>query len=406
MNEKAPLIKGWDEFVDSLRGLPERVLSRLPERVTADPQIRQEAGRRMMAAFAYSALDALAGDGDYPIFRTGVSQVVNIGQPNADTAYRIAKIHGNGTYRLRGKPGSMRICIIAQRAPFPPEPGGNLQALLPGASLAHHDLNKVKLDAEGNFDILLSPTKPEGYTGEWWELNPRTNKLWLRQVKGDWANEVEPVISIERLDIPPGGRHRQSIEMLEDYMRRFGDAVHYYSTIEIDHVEKLRKNGFLNDRLTYYDTTDVVGLEGQYYFECAYDLADDEALLVEAKIPPVCGYWSVMLTNEIFETIDWYNNHSTLNDTQAQIDKDGVVRFIISGRDPGVPNWLDTTGYNTGQFQGRWYKSEGAELPTARKIPFSEVRQNLPAETPIVSPEERDRIIRERRRLLQHRRLW
>jgi hypothetical protein len=180
----------------------------------------------------------------------------------------------------------------------------------------------------------------------------------------------------------------------------------YYSTIEIGHVEKLRRRGFLNDKLTYYDTTDVVGLEGQYYFECAYELDDDEALIVEARIPPVCAYWSVMLTNEIFETIDWYNNHSALNDTQAKPDKDGVVRFVIAAKEPGVPNWLDTAGYPTGQFQGRWYRSEGTALPTARKVKFRDVRKSLPPETPVVTPEERDRIIRERRLWLQQRRLW
>ena len=233
-----------------------------------------------------------------------------------------------------------------------------------------------------------------------------TNKLWLRQVKGDWTHEEEPTVAIERLDIPWGGRPRRPGTVMESWLRRLPGALYYYSTIEIEHVEKLRKGGFLNDKMTYYDTTDVVGLEGQYYFECAYDLADDEALVIEAKIPPVCDYWSVMLTNEIFETTDWYNNHSALNDTQAKPDKDGVVRFVISTSDPGVPNWLDTAGYRTGQFQGRWYRSEGATLPTVRKVALRDVRKILPAETPTVTPQERDRLIRERRALLQQRRLW
>jgi hypothetical protein len=111
-------IPGWNEFVESLTDLPERVLAKLPERVRADPQIRQEIGRRIMASFAFSSLDALAGDVDYPVFRAAVGQFMNIGQPNADTSYRIAKIAGNGTHRLRGRRGSLRVCIIAQRGPL------------------------------------------------------------------------------------------------------------------------------------------------------------------------------------------------------------------------------------------------------------------------------------------------
>ena len=50
-----------------------------------------------------------------------------------------------------------------------------------------------------------------------------------------------------------------------------------------------------------------------------------------------------------------------------------MVRFVISARDPGVPNWLDTIGHPTGQFQGRWFRSEGATLPTAKKVPVADV---------------------------------
>jgi hypothetical protein len=45
-------------------------------------------------------------------------------------------------------------------------------------------------------------------------------------------------------------------------------------------------------------------------------------------------------------------------------------------------------------------------LPTARKVAFSELRDFLPPETGTVTPEERDRVIRERRMWLQRRRLW
>jgi hypothetical protein len=399
-------IPGWDKFVDTLRGLPEHVMSRLPERVRDDPQIRQEAGRRMLAALVFSTLDALAGDGDYPVFRPGTGQIINFGQPNADTSYRLAKITPGGTYRLRGTRGSLRIAIIAQRGPFPCEPGGEAGRVQPGASLDHHDLNAAEVDEAGRFDIVLSPERPEGWTGTWWKLLPDTNKLWLRGVRGDWDNEEEPTIAIERLDIPRGGRPRRSKEDLRDALEWLCPAVEFYSVVEMHHIEGLRDGGFLNESLTYYDTTEVVGLEGQFYFECAYDLKDDEALLVEAKLPESCEYWSTILTTETFETTDWYNNQSSLNDTQARVDDDGFVRFVISTRDPGVPNWLDTAGHRSGQFQGRWFRSKGATLPIAKVVRLDDLRANLPANTPHVSPEERDTVIRDRRAQLQQRRLW
>jgi hypothetical protein len=41
----APSVAGWDEFVDSLRALPGRMLAKLPEDQRNDPQVQQEVGR-------------------------------------------------------------------------------------------------------------------------------------------------------------------------------------------------------------------------------------------------------------------------------------------------------------------------------------------------------------------------
>jgi hypothetical protein len=406
VDDVTPLIPGWDEFAAKVRALPAVVVAKLPERVRNDPQIRQELARKMQSALIFSAFDSLAGDGDYPVFRPGNGFVFNFGQPNADTIYRLAKITPGGVYRLRGYRGTLRIAIIAQRGPFPCEPGGERSREQPGASLDHHDINALPVDERGWFDVILSPTRPVGHAGPWWQLKPDTNKLWLRGVMADWKNEKVPTIAIERLDILPGGRPRPTAEYLEDKLRWLGEAVTFYAGVEMAHIENMRKKGFINDKLTYYDTTEVVGLEGQFYFECAYELADNEALIVEAKVPPVVEYWSAMLTDEVFETTDWHNNHSSLNDTQARVDGDGVVRFIISAKDPGVPNWLDTVGHRSGQFQGRWFRSQRATLPTAKKVSLAEVRRHLPADTPTVTPGERDRVLRERRMWLQQNRFW
>src|SRR3546814_8101894 len=68
--------------------------------------------------------------------------------------------------------------------------------------------------------------------------------------------------------------------------------------------------------------TQMSGLSRQAYYEGAYDLADDEALISEVRIPDQVSYWSLILTNELYETTDWYNNQSSLNDVQAVVDSD------------------------------------------------------------------------------------
>ncbi len=132
----------------------------------------------------------------------------------------------------------------------------------------------------------------------------------------------------------------------------------------------------------------------------------DEALIVEAKVPQKCQYSSMILTNDLYETTDWYNNHSSLNDSQYHVDKDGLLRAIVSAKDPGVANWLDTAGYPTGLIQGRWTNCDAQPIPSVRKVALSEVRKSLPRDTQLMTAAEREHLIRERRSEFQQRPLW
>src|SRR3546814_10175920 len=85
----------------------------------------------------------------------------------------------------------------------------------------------------------------------------------------------------------------------------------------------------------------------------------------------------------------WYNNQASLNNAQWRVDGDGILRVVVSAKDPGVPNWLDTSGYPSGAIQGRWTDCNAQPVPSVRKVAVAEVRASLPAETHSISPEER-----------------
>jgi hypothetical protein len=401
-----PPIAGWNEFVDGLRDLPARIFARLPETMRRDPQVQQEVGRLMLEALASSTLDAIGSDGDAPTFLPAIGQLMNVGQPNADTVYRIARITPGGSYRLRGRRGSLRMAVIAESGPSPGEPGFDpAQARAPRAT---HDVNALKVDEHGGFDVLLSAQKPEGYAGDWWPLAPTTSKLLLRLVSSDWSSERDPTIAIERIDRPlnpPSIGPRRSAADLEQRLRRLPDATAFIALLFADHVEQLRKDGYVN-QLKVFDVSKMGGLAGQFYYEGAYDLRDDEALIVEATVPAQCRYRSMILTNELYETTDWYGHHSSLNDSQAAADADGVLRIVVSARDPGVPNWLDTAGYARGVIQGRWTGCDSQPVPGVRKLALSALREALPRATATITPQQRERIVRERRAQLQQRPLW
>jgi len=387
-------VAGWQDFVESLRTLPDRMLAKLPEPMRKDPQMQQEVARLALEALASQTLDAIAGDGDAPQFMPSIGQVLNIGQPNADTIYRSANLTPGGSYRLRGRRGSVSLAILQQVLP-PTDPNRGAAAQL--------DLSTLKVDRDGRYDVLVSPTKPADYTGDWWELKPSATRLMVRMVSADWAKEVDPSLSIERVD-KPIGRPRPPAALLEQRLRALPHQIDFIAQLFVDHVEKLRQQGVVNQLKVFNPPFST--LKGQFYYEGTYDLKDDEALIIESNIPEKCDYRSLILTNEIYETTDWYNNHASLNGAQAAPDPDGKLRIVVSAKDPGAKNWLDTSGYPTGMIQGRWTGCDSEPIPAVRKVKVTEVLKTLPRGVATVTPAQRQDILRERRRALQERPLW
>ncbi|QFU92527.1 hypothetical protein [Amycolatopsis sp. YIM 10] len=392
-----PFLPAWNTFLDGLRDLAPAMLDKLPAQLRDDPQTQHEIGRLLLGALAARSIEAIAGDGDHPMFLPSLNVVLNVFQPNADTVYKTAHITPGGTYRLRGRAGSLRIAKIGSMAP--PAADGSIQAS------SYYDLNSLKTDEDGTFDALLSPTRPEDHTGDWWELDPRANTLLLRQVAYDWSAERDPVIAVERVDAPPT-RARPDAADLARRLQALAPGVDRTATLLIDHVPQLQREGYVNKFKVWDVVSNYGGLFGQFYYECAYELQDHEALLIESDYPETCEYASLILTNQIFETTDWYNNHSSLNGAQWRLDTDGKLRVVVSATDPGVPNWLDTAGYPTGVVQGRWTDCSSNPMPSARTVAVADVAKHLPADTPRVTKQQREQIIRDRRAWFQQRPLW
>lgn len=387
----------WNSVLDGLRDLAPQMLAKLPPAAREDVQIQHEAGRLLLAALAAAALDVIGSDGDHPVFLPGLNPVLNVYQPNADTIYKRARITPGGSYRLRGRVGTLRIAKIGAMGPL----GGPGQIQMS----RYFDLNELTIGRDGSFDVLVSPEKPDGHTGDWWELPPAANTLLLRQVAYDWAGEQDPVISIERIDVPPT-RPRPGATELVERMQSLVPTVTHGATLLLQQFEERRRAAPANTFTEWDVVGGFGGLTGQFYYECVYELSDDEALVIESDYPDTHGYASLLLVNEVYETIDWVNNHSCLNGAQWHVDADGRLRVVVSSRDPGVVNWLDTAGYSTGLIQGRWADASSTPMPTARVVKVSDLGDLLPPDTPKITAAERDRVIRDRRAQYQQRIYW
>jgi len=99
-----------------------------------------------------------------------------------------------------------------------------------------------------------------------------------------------------------------------------------------------------------------------------YDLAADEALVVEGRSPD-CVFWNLCLWNPYLQTYDYRYEQVTINGTQVAYEDDGSWKLVVAANDPGLPNWLSTAGHPRGLLWFRWFLAEAMpDRPTTRVI--------------------------------------
>ena len=70
-----------------------------------------------------------------------------------------------------------------------------------------------------------------------------------------------------------------------------------------------------------------------------YELANDEALVIEGR-SPACAFWNVCLWNQFLHTYDYAYERVTLNGGQVVYEPDGSWRIVVAPTGPG-PSQLD-----------------------------------------------------------------
>ena len=103
-----------------------------------------------------------------------------------------------------------------------------------------------------------------------------------------------------------------------------------------------------------------------------------------------------------WESLDYANRQTSLTADQARLSSDGAYHYVIAHRDPGVPNWLDTEGFERGVIMMRFDGMSESRMPPGKEpsailVPFSEIRENLPADEPVVGSTQREAAIARRR---------
>jgi hypothetical protein len=362
-----------------------------------DPAYRADVYRQTLTSLSYAYFNYFHADAEHPDWAPLWNPVYTL-QPNPDDIYVQSPIRGDLTYRVSGNRGTCRILSFttqkAQSGTVDEMPRPN----------AHNEVDDTDLGLElgQDFEVIFSAERPAGYTGKWAKIDPEARYMYLRYRSYDWLNEVDPVLSIECLDpVPPKPRlsPEEIFARIQEMAKFPARKTTLYYGMQNGVKERVGWNVF--EPVRYPGA-----LVKQTYWPACFQFDADEALIIETDLPERRPYWNIQLNDPYFNALEYVYRLSSTNGHFAKVSSDGKLRAVISLTDPGVPNWLDPAGYTEGGIYGRWYDCDSEPTPTLKRVKLAELRDHLPADTPVVTPEQRAEELRQRVRACQRRRRW
>lgn len=362
-----------------------------------DPAYRADVYRQVMGSLSYSYFAYFHATPEHPDWSPLWNPVYNF-QSNPDDTFLYSPVRGDLTYRVSGNRGTIKVLSFTTQHLM------TGMADEPSDLSAHNDIDDEDLlfDDNGDFELIFSNRRPDGFSGNWAPMHPKATAMMVRMRSYDWENEIDPRLSIECLEtMPPKPRltPEQITERIEEMAKLPARKSRSFYRLQNAVKDSVGFNVFHPMRMTG-------ALTKQVYLPACFQLNDDEALIMETELPQHRPYWNFQLNDPYFNALEYVYRFSSLNGHTAKISSDGKFRAVIAMHDPGVPNWLDPAGFNEGGIYGRWYNCDSAPTPTLTRVPLAELRQHLPSDTPVVTAQERAEQLRKRVRASQRRRRW
>jgi hypothetical protein len=442
----------WDEMLAELGRARDAIDNpRLYPPPATDRNLAE--GYRYLLGFVYGSYErAFAEDPNFSYFRRALQPLNRATIDNADAVYLTAPIDGNATYLVTGKvqdhqhwrgearASSGRLAphfAVFEAMTWYTGDSGSIKELNPGVlwKMGPLDSRNLVVEADGTFRILVGPKRPDGYTGNFvvtkatipWkkpdgstvQVEHTARYLDVRELFYDWEREEPLELHIVRVGFEGAPSPPFDSPKAAEQMRRFGELVknqmrfwNEFWAVVVETYEDMNGDGkqFLprNDFNSPSRNQPALGAGQSHNLTAggSFDLAEDEALILEMRFPIPPVYIGFQLGNFWGESVEYANRLGSLNGHQAEFDADGALRYVVAHHDPGVPNWVDTTGHPQGFMTARWTYPEMPErLPTVKvtKVAFTQIRKHLSKEVRTVSPEERRQQIRIRQDHVQRR---
>ncbi len=376
--------QAWQETCARLAALGDRIFD--PDFPTG-PVDRVEGLRHLAEQMVcWTAWSVSHADPRRPMFQRQNDLVTKWGGPNVENVYRHARVDARHRYRIRGRMNSCEQFLLAVRLGFMGQERWGTVVELTATDLG--------IEAGDDFEFTVGGAPEPGTEPPDIVLPTEAFTVSIREYYFDWRALEPAVFTIECLDpgpVEPQVTGADLADRLDSAVRTIESSIEYWNRYMANHRAAEADNAFAPPIRV------DKGLAAARYAFCFHDLAADQALIV-AFPAPTSEYWGLQLASMAwFESLDFASRITSLNHRQLHVDDDGWVRVVISARDPGVANWLDTEGRRIGLCTVRWFWGGEPVTPSTELVPVTSVRQHLPAGTPAWGPSARAEQVRKRR---------
>lgn len=351
--------RAWDEFCDNLKAAGAALVFNGAPRNPFD----QAEGYRYLTRLTRASLEAFVefADPSFPVLRRMVHETVKMGADNPDNYYQNAKISGEWEYRIYGTRGTVHyLGFGTQRGDYGKtgkmEPSGYLEG------------SELQVRENGDFEIILSCDKKPG---NWLPMKSDTSLVVVRQTFLDRESEILADLKIERI----GGSKSPAPITPRAVDEGLAAAAAFVAAAPM--LFSKWAYGFQKhtNKLPRFDpavSNAAGGDDNIAYYHSHWKLEEDEALVIESDIPN-CDHWNFQLNNYWMESLDYRYFQIHTNKHLAKYNPDGSVRIVVSHRNPGMPNWIDTAGHSQGTMCFRWIKAETNPEPKSKVVKFKEL---------------------------------
>jgi hypothetical protein len=270
---------------------------------------------------------AWAYERDFPYFVASTGPYTKMGLDNPDTLYFHSYLRDDAEYVVTGRRGTTADLSFQVL-------NGDYSPVDVPDSLSAFDDRAFDIAPDGRFEVRFGPGPA---ARNYFTLAPGAAMLVVREVYSDWASEKRGEIRIRRADkagqAPPAltqaalaKRYGVAGKILLSRLKTFLAFPEWFYL-------KLPVNTLTPPRST------PGGLTTQFSSVGHYDLGPDDAMVITVPKCADAPYQGFQLGSMWYISLDYIHHQTSLTTAQSKVDSDGMIRFVVSERDP-----VSTTG--------------------------------------------------------------